>query len=166
MCRQHALAYVCGVTALTAETRAAMSDASAHTAVLWAPNMSVGVTVCFGAAADIASRLGAGFSVAIHDIHHAAKKDAPSGTALEFGRVIEAASSGDVDIGYSSVREGDHPGEHRIMFSAGTDVIELRHRAGDRGEFARGAVRAARWLSKQPAGLYNMRNVLGITSSR
>ncbi len=165
LCSEHMLPYLCGVTALDDDTVNALSVAATAIPVLWAPNMSTGVTICFGAAAEIATRLGKGFSVAITDIHHAGKQDAPSGTALEFGRVIQQASAGDVEIAYESVREGSHPGEHHIVFSHGGDQIELRHAAGDRGEFASGAIRAAQWLSSREPGLYNMRNVLGITSS-
>ncbi len=165
LCQSHKLPYTCGVTALTDDTLEALDSAAKSLPVLWAPNMSTGVTVCFGAAADMAARLGQGFSVAITDIHHAGKMDAPSGTALEFGRVIEQASGGDVDITYDSVREGSHPGEHHIVFRSDGDLIELRHRAGDRAEFASGAIRAAEWLATRQSGLYNMRNVLGITSS-
>ncbi len=166
LCGDHKVPYVCGVTGLDERALDLFSQQSADQAILWAPNMSTSVTITFGAAADIARRLGADFHVSIADIHHQGKKDAPSGTALEFGRVIQEASQHEVDIVYSSVREGAHPGEHHIVFQSGSDEIELRHRAGDRREFAVGAVRAAVWLVEQPPGLYNMRNVLGITSSR
>ncbi len=165
LCGSNNLPYVCGVTGLSEQNLEALGRLSSQNALLWAPNMSTSVTVCFGAVADIAQRLGADVHVSITDIHHEAKKDAPSGTALEFGRVIAEASPHDVDIVYSSVREGAHPGEHHIVFQSGSDEIEVRHRAGDRAEFAIGAVRAARWLVEQPSGFYNMRNVLGITSS-
>ena len=165
LCSEHDLPYVCGVTGLGEHTLAILAQMARQQAVLWAPNMSTSVTICFGAAADIAARLDAGFTVSIADIHHEGKKDAPSGTALEFGRVIQAASAGEVEISYSSVREGSHPGEHHIVFRSANDVIELRHCAGSRSEFAAGAVRAAQWIAEQPPGLYNMRNVLGITSS-
>lgn len=167
LCAQSDLPYVCGVTALTEDTLGVLATLATSLPLLWAPNMSTAVNLCFGAVADIAARLPSGFSVRIHDIHHAAKKDAPSGTALEFGRQIQQATTGSepVRIDYSSVREGHHPGEHHIMFSAGTDQIEVRHRAGARDEFAAGAIQAARWLSNQSDGLYNMLNALGITSS-
>lgn len=165
LCARFGVPYVCGVTALSDDTLKELQSFATDLPVLWAPNMSTGVTVCFGAAADIASRLGAGFSVSITDIHHAGKQDAPSGTALEFGRVIRDAAKKDVDIAYESVREGTHPGEHHLVFRSGSDVIELRHRAGTRDEFAAGAVRAAQWLATQTPGFYNMRNVLGITGS-
>jgi len=165
LCSKHKVPYVCGVTALDDHTLNALSAAATAISVLWAPNMSTGITICFGAVADIATRLDRDFSVAITDIHHAGKQDAPSGTALEFGRVIQQASSGDVEIAYESVREGSHPGEHHIVFSLGADQIEIRHAASDRGEYASGAIRAAQWLISREPGLYNMRNVLGITSS-
>ncbi|MFK8029420.1 MAG: 4-hydroxy-tetrahydrodipicolinate reductase [Gammaproteobacteria bacterium] len=169
LCGEHRVPYVCGVTALPDSTLDALALQASSIPVLWAPNMSPGVTICFAAAADMARRLSSGgggsYEVAITDIHHSGKLDAPSGTALEFGRVIAKASLTEPAITYDSVREGSHPGEHHILFKAGGDQIELRHKAGDRGEFASGALRAASWLIGQPSGLYNMRNVLGITSS-
>lgn len=164
ICLEKRVPYVCGVTGLTDDDKKALEDASQSIAVLWAPNMSIGVTLCFTAAANIAAGLDAGFDVAILDIHHAGKRDTPSGTALEFGRVIEAAGA-PRKITFDSIREGEYPGEHQIRFNQGEELIEIRHRAGSRREFALGAVRAARWLRDQPAGLYNMRNLLGFASS-
>ncbi|MEM7081817.1 MAG: 4-hydroxy-tetrahydrodipicolinate reductase [Pseudomonadota bacterium] len=165
LCTQHRVAYVSGVTGLGDAAQDALDHAADTIPLLWAPNMSTSVNVCFGAAADIARRLSGEVSVSIHDIHHAGKQDAPSGTALEFGRLIQATGATLQPIRYTSVRDGRHPGEHHILFESGTDQIELRHRAGDRREFAVGAVRAASWLIDQSPGRYNMQNVLNITNS-
>ncbi|NNF16333.1 MAG: hypothetical protein HKN70_06270 [Gammaproteobacteria bacterium] len=156
--------YVCGVTGLSASHDTLMHEASQVIPVFRAPNMSIGVNLCIAAAASIAAGLAADFDVSILDIHHAGKRDVPSGTALEFGGQIEAVATPN-KVAYDSIREGEYPGEHLVRFSLGEELIELRHRAGSRREFAVGALRAAAWLADQPPGLYNMRNLLDIRSS-
>ena len=161
LCEQHKLPYVCGVTSLNDRTIAKLSKLARTVPVLWAPNMSVGVNLAFDAVRNIAGNLNKPFSVSILDIHHAGKNDAPSGTALEFGRIISVASGTNPEITYESVREGHNPGEHLVAFDAGGERLEVRHCADSRRDFADGAVRAALWLHRQSPGLYNMRNVLG-----
>ena len=88
------------------------------------------------------------------------KKDAPSGTAKTLAEILKAMRNSEIPI--QSIREGDVVGEHTIIFSGPAERLELTHRAADRGIFARGALRAAKWIVDKPAGLYSMQNVLGL----
>ena len=125
-------------------------------------------------------KLGSAYDVEIFEAHHRMKRDAPSGTALALGQAVAGARGRDLDevaiydraghgaprsagsIGFSSLRAGDIVGEHTVTFAAAGERIEITHRATDRITFARGALRAAEWLIGQPAGLYGMKNVLGL----
>ena len=125
LCTELRIPYVCGVTGLNDAQRQALDEASKIVPVLWAPNMSPGVNLAWRAAADLAARLPSPVTVTITDIHHAAKVDAPSGTALEFGRQIAAAAAEAPKIDYHSVREGHHPGEHHVVFSYADEQLDL-----------------------------------------
>ncbi len=147
---------------------------------LIAPNMSVGVNLLFKLAYDVARILGDDFDVEILEAHHNQKKDAPSGTAMKLGRQVAAALGRDLDavgvygrkgmvgtrtkeeIGMQVIRGGDIVGEHTVFFIGTGERIELTHRAMSRDNFARGAIRAALWLVRQPNGLYDMQDVLGL----
>lgn len=144
------------------------------------PNMSVGVNVCFKVLADIAKILGPEFDVEIVETHHRMKKDAPSGTAVRMGEVVASALGRDYrasakyhregmtgertreEIGMQTVRGGDVVGEHTVYFIGMGERIELTHRAHTRDMFARGAVRAAKWVVGKKPGLYDMQDVLGL----
>jgi len=124
--------------------------------------------------------LGPSYDVEIFEAHHRMKRDAPSGTALALGEAIagvrgqslqevaiydrtgHSAPRAPGSIGFSSLRAGDIVGEHTVIFAAAGERVEITHRATDRITFARGALRAAEWLVGQPAGLYGMKNVLGL----
>ena len=150
-----------GATGLDEATQQALRLAAERIAVLIAPNTSVGVGVLTELAVIAARRLGADFDIQIAEAHHRDKRDAPSGTALSLKRAIEqGASRGPEDIGVAVVRAGDIVGEHTVIFASDGERLELTHRATDRLIFARGALRAALWLSGRPAGLYSMRDVL------
>jgi 4-hydroxy-tetrahydrodipicolinate reductase len=169
-----------GATGLDAPTRAVLERAAKDIAVLVAPNTSVGVSATLDLVALAAQRLGPGFDVEIFEVHHRSKRDAPSGTALALGQAVAAARGVSLDeaaafnrsaqnavrnpgsIGFASVRAGDVVGVHTVMFAAAGEQIEITHRATDRITFARGALRAAQWLLGRPAGLYGMRDVLGV----
>lgn len=145
-----------------------------------APNMSMGVNVLFKVVADVARLLGEGFDIEIVEAHHRFKKDAPSGTALKLAQVAAEALGRDLErvgvyarqgligerseqeIGIQTIRAGDIVGEHTVTFGGMGERIELTHKAHSRDNFARGALRAAMWVVSQPAGLYDMQNVLGI----
>ncbi|MCB1539100.1 MAG: hypothetical protein H6865_01095 [Rhodospirillales bacterium] len=144
--------YVCCVTGLDPAPLRATSEI---VPVLHAVNTSVSLAVFKRAVADIAASLRPhGYTVAIHDVHHAAKRDAPSGTALALGAAIGGP------VSYTSERMGKVVGEHTVTFTGAHETIALRHAVTDRRVFARGALEAAIWLAKQPAGFYGMDDVL------
>lgn len=154
-CAAHGVPMVSGVTGLPADVTQALESASASVPVLWSPNLSMGVNLL----ADLAGRagrvLGNEVPVAIEDIHHQWKKDAPSGTALMLGeRVAEGRGGDPAAIEYSSVREGEVVGEHTVHFTLDGEEFELVHRAHDRKIYARGAINAGQWLMDQQPGLY------------
>ncbi len=173
-------AVVIGTTGLSAAQQAEIRELAARTRVVLAPNMSVGVNLMFKVVADIAAVLSSGYDVEIVEAHHRLKKDAPSGTAMKLAQVIAAVLQRNLDevavyerkgmigqrteaeIGIQTVRAGDIVGEHTVIFGGIGERLEIIHRAHNRDNFARGAVRAARWIVAQPPGLYDMQDVLGL----
>ncbi|HEV2523645.1 MAG TPA: dihydrodipicolinate reductase C-terminal domain-containing protein, partial [Gammaproteobacteria bacterium] len=133
--------------------------------IVFSPNMSVGVNIMYKLLAFAANLLkehaGVSADVAIVDIHHQHKKDAPSGTALRMAEVIRNAAS-DPSINLSSVRLGDIIGEHSALFALAGERIEITHKATNRSLFAMGALQAAKWVVSQEPGLYDMQDVLGL----
>jgi 4-hydroxy-tetrahydrodipicolinate reductase len=179
-CAKSAVPLLVGATGFDAPAQAQLSQAARSIAVLIAPNTSVGIAVLNELTAAATQALGAGYDVDISEAHHRQKRDAPSGTALKLGETI-AKSRGvtlnDVavferhgpdaprrpaSIGFSVVRAGDIVGEHTLTFTGPGERLEITHRAFDRITFARGALRAAAWLIGRPAGLYSMKDVLGL----
>lgn len=169
---------VIGTTGFSTAQRAELEKLSANALLVVAPNMSVGVNVVIGLAAELARRLGDDFDVEILETHHSKKKDAPSGTALKLAEEIASATGrGRADfrlaregvigerprreIGVQTLRGGDVVGEHTVFFFGDGERVELSHRATSREQFARGAIRAAAWLQGKSPGLYDMRHVLG-----
>ncbi|OLC38322.1 MAG: 4-hydroxy-tetrahydrodipicolinate reductase [Candidatus Rokubacteria bacterium 13_1_40CM_4_69_5] len=170
---------VIGTTGFTPKQREEISDLAKKAAIVLAPNFSVGVTVALQALALMAQALGDEYDVEISEIHHRFKKDAPSGTALRMAEVIAAALGRDLgtvavygrqglpgertkkEIGIFSLRSGDVVGEHTVSFGTLGERLELVHKAHNRDTFARGALRAARFVTTQPPGLYSMQDVLG-----
>lgn len=179
-CAELGKAMVVGTTGLNPEQRGQIEQIAQKVPVVFAPNMSVGVNVCFKLLKDMAQTLGDAFDVEIVELHHNKKKDAPSGTAVRMGEIIASSLQRDYrkvanfhregmcgertpeEIGMQTVRGGDIVGEHTVYFIGMGERIELTHRAMNRDMFARGAVRAARWLKGQPPGLYDMQDVLGL----
>lgn len=177
-CEQHRCALVVGTTGLSEAVLAQLSASAERLPILVAPNMSIGIGLLDRLVALAAHTLGDDFDVEIIDTHHRDKADAPSGTALQLGetvaraRGLELAKAAVVSrhghtgsrerekIGFAVVRAGDHVGEHTVLFSGSGESLSLTHRATDRAIFARGALRAARWLAVQPAGLYGMQDIL------
>jgi 4-hydroxy-tetrahydrodipicolinate reductase len=145
-----------------------------------APNMSVGVNVCFKMLKDLAKTLGDDFDVEIVELHHNKKKDSPSGTAVRMGEVVAEALGRDYnqvanyhregicgertkdEIGMQTVRGGDIVGEHTVYFIGMGERIEISHRAMSRDMFSRGSIRAAKWIVGKQPGLYDMQDVLGL----
>jgi 4-hydroxy-tetrahydrodipicolinate reductase len=171
---------VIGTTGFTASQRAEIGELAKQTAILISPNMSVATNVAFKLLATMAKALGDEYDVEITEIHHRFKKDAPSGTALRMAEVIAEALGRDLDqvavygrqglpgertrpeIGILSLRSGDVVGEHTVSFGTLGERLELVHRAHNRDTYARGALRAARFIAGRPPGLYSMADVLGL----
>jgi 4-hydroxy-tetrahydrodipicolinate reductase len=157
-----------------------LRDLAGRTTILFSPNMSVGVNLAFRVLALMAKALGDDYDVEITEIHHKTKKDAPSGTAQRMAEVIAEALGRDLDqvgvygrhglvgerkpkeIGVHALRGGDVAGEHTVVFATPGERLELTHRAASRDTFARGALRAVRFVAGAPPGLYSMHDVLGI----
>lgn len=171
---------VIGTTGLDHDHHRHIDDAAAHVAVLQTGNTSLGVTLLARLVKEAAARLGNDWDIEIVEMHHRMKVDAPSGTALLLG---DAAASGRGTslannsergrdgvtgarakgaIGFASLRGGTVAGDHMVILAGEQERIELTHRAEDRSIFARGAVKAAAWLVRQPAGRYTMDQVLGL----
>jgi 4-hydroxy-tetrahydrodipicolinate reductase len=125
-----------------------------------ASNFSVGVNVLLWLTQKAAELLGSAFNPEIVETHHKMKKDAPSGTAKTLAEILKAVRNSEIPI--ESIREGDVVGEHIIIFSGPGESLELTHRAENRGIFALGALRAAKWIVYKPPGRYSMQDVLGL----
>ena len=170
---------VIGTTGFGAR-RAAIEAAATQIGIVFAPNMSVGVNLCFKLLALAARVLGDDFDVEIIEAHHRHKVDAPSGTAVRMGEILAAelgreladcavygrqGHTGPRDrrtIGFETIRAGEIVGDHTVMFAGAGEVVEITHRAANRATFAGGALRAASWLAGQGPGCYDMQDVLGL----
>ena len=152
---------VIGTTGLSEETLQALRKASAQIPILQSPNMSPGVNLLFGLVARAAEVLKKDYHVEISEVHHKMKKDSPSGTALELARQIaEVRGEDPKSIAIHALREGEVVGEHTVSFSGPGETVEFCHRATSRDAFARGALRAAKFIASQKRGFYNMRDIL------
>lgn len=177
---KHKKAIVVGTTGFTPEEMKEIKKLAKKVRCVLAPNMSVGVNVLYKVVQDVAAILGEGYDVEIIEAHHRLKKDAPSGTAVKLAQVLAGALGRDLDkvgvyarhgmigqrtdeeIGIQTVRGGDIVGEHTVLFAGIGERIEVIHRAHSRDNFARGAVRAAKWIVNQKNGIYDMQDVLGL----
>jgi 4-hydroxy-tetrahydrodipicolinate reductase len=155
-CAKHSVGLVSGVTGLEEKHFHSLDAAAGSAPVLWSPNLSLGVNLLTQLARQAVAALPADFRVHIEDQHHVHKIDAPSGTALMLGAALESACNGlENRLDYSSKREGEIIGKHEISISWKGEKLVLGHEALDRAIFARGALAAAHWLVKQPAGRYS-----------
>ncbi|HUO08885.1 MAG TPA: 4-hydroxy-tetrahydrodipicolinate reductase [Phycisphaerae bacterium] len=179
-CVERKIALLIGTTGLTAADQDEINKAADIIPVLQATNTSLGVNVLLAVAAQVARQLGDAYDIEIVEAHHNLKKDSPSGTALSLAESICSATGRDLakdlvhgregfdtlrkkgTIGMHAVRMGDVVGEHTIYYATPGERIELRHVASNRDTFARGALRAAAFLSRQKAGRYTMADVLGL----
>ncbi|MHB0995571.1 MAG: 4-hydroxy-tetrahydrodipicolinate reductase [Elusimicrobiales bacterium] len=150
--------FVTGVTGYCASQLAALKAAARRTAVFFSPNMSPAVNLTF-ALAELAARRLKDFDVHVHEAHHAAKKDAPSGTALRYARHIAAARGGALPP-VTSVRAGDIVGDHTVLYAGPHERVEIRHMAHSRSVFAAGALRAAAWTAGRKPGFYDYADLL------
>jgi 4-hydroxy-tetrahydrodipicolinate reductase len=161
ICEKNKKPVVIGTTGLSDEQKARIREVSRSIPVVFSPNMSIGVNVLFKIVEDAAKLLGPEYAINILEAHHVNKKDAPSGTAKELARLIEAKKSG-MQVPIESVREDEIVGEHTITFESPVDTLEITHSAKTRDIFAEGALEAARFAVKAKPGLYSMKDVLSI----
>jgi 4-hydroxy-tetrahydrodipicolinate reductase len=182
VCRQRGSAMVIGTTGFDDAQKTAISDASADIAIVFAPNMSVGVNLCLKLLEMAAKVLGDEVDIEIIEAHHRHKVDAPSGTALRMGEVVADALGRDLSecavygreghtgerdsktIGFETIRAGDIVGDHTVLFAGMGERVEITHKASSRMTFAKGAMRATLWLKGRKAGLYDMQDVLALNS--
>jgi 4-hydroxy-tetrahydrodipicolinate reductase len=173
-------AMVIGTTGFTKNDLKVVSKLTKKIPCVMASNMSTGVNLLLKVLQDIAGVLGDSYDVEIIEAHHRMKKDAPSGTAMKMAQAVSGALKRDLDkvavyarkgiigertskeIGIQTIRAGDIVGEHTVIFGGLGERIEVTHKASSRDTFARGALRAALWVLKKPAGLYDMQDVLGL----
>lgn len=179
-CRQAGVAMVIGTTGFTPEQKQQIEAASADIAVVFAPNMSVGVTLLINLVKEAAKVLSEGYDIEVIEAHHRHKVDAPSGTALRLGEAAAEALGRDLascavygregvtgerdpsTIGFATVRGGDVVGDHTVLFAGIGERVELTHKASSRATFALGALRAAKFLTGRSSGLFDMRDVLSL----
>ena len=182
-CRAAGRAMVIGTTGLDPKQHRALQDAAADIAIVFAPNMSIGINLCLHLIEQAARALGPAADIEILEMHHRHKTDAPSGTALRMGEVAAAARGQELSqaavyhrqgqtgprpdgaIGFAVLRGGNAVGEHTAFFTLEDERVDITHRAGSRAAFARGALRAASWVTQQPPGLYDLQDVLALEKS-
>lgn len=179
-CAEHGIKVVIGTTGFDEAGKAAIAEAAKKTAVVFAPNMSVGVNVTLKLLEMAAKSFSHGYDIEIVEAHHRHKVDAPSGTALKMGEVIASALGRNLDdvavyaregvtgerdpssIGFATIRGGDIVGDHTVLFAGIGERIEISHKSSSRFSYAQGSVRAARFLADKKTGLYDMQDVLGL----
>ena len=179
-CVAHGRKLVIGTTGCDEVLESKIRQAAESIAIVYAPNMSVGVNLCLKLLQTAAKVLGDDVDIEVIEAHHRHKVDAPSGTALKMGQVVANALGRDLKecavygregqtgerdrktIGFETIRAGDIVGEHTVMFAGLGERIEITHKASSRMTFAKGAIRAAEWLSKKDRGLFSMMDVLGL----
>ncbi|MBL4850680.1 MAG: 4-hydroxy-tetrahydrodipicolinate reductase [Gammaproteobacteria bacterium] len=180
LCRRHNCKMVIGTTGLSTKQQDLIRQASEDIAIVFAPNMSIGVNLCFRLLEIAAKVLGDSSDIEIIEAHHRNKVDAPSGTALRMGEIVadmlgrnlkdcavygregRTGARDDKTIGFETIRAGDIVGEHTVMFASEGERVEITHKASSRMTFASGAVRAASWLVQHDKGLFDMQDVLSL----
>ncbi|MEN9866359.1 MAG: hypothetical protein RL748_1949, partial [Pseudomonadota bacterium] len=179
-CARHGKKMIIGTTGFDAGGKAAISAAAEKIALVFAPNMSVGVNVTMKLLEMAAKSFAEGYDIEIIEAHHRHKVDAPSGTALQMGQVIADALGRDLQehgvfaregvtgprdpssIGFATIRGGDIVGDHTVLFAGIGERIEISHKSSSRITYAHGAVRAAQFLADKASGLFDMQDVLGL----
>jgi 4-hydroxy-tetrahydrodipicolinate reductase len=182
LARDRGMRMVIGTTGFTPEQRLVIEDASRSSAMVMAPNMSIGVNLVLKLLELTARTIGDQTDIEIVEAHHRHKVDAPSGTALRMGEVVADALGRDLrqcavfgregntgerdrkSIGFATIRAGDIVGDHTVIFADDGERVEISHKASSRLTFANGALRAARWVMGKPYGLFDMQDVLGFTA--
>ena len=180
LCRQHGKHIVIGTTGLNDDQKQALAKAAEDIPIVFASNMSVGVNLVFKLLETAARIMDSDADIEIIEAHHRNKVDAPSGTALSMGEIVADTLGRDLKqcavygregitgvrdretIGFATVRAGDVIGDHTVLFAAEGERVEITHKASSRVIYARGALRAVRFLSQRSHGLYSMQDVLGL----
>ena len=180
LCQQNRKAMVIGTTGFSELQHQRIANSGETIPIVFAPNMSIGVNLCFNLLEQAARVLGDDVDIEIIEAHHRHKKDAPSGTALKMGEIMAQALDRNLQqvalygregmgeerdrktIGFSTVRAGDIVGDHTVIFAGLGERVEITHKASSRMTFAIGAVRAANWIADKGPGLYSMRDVLNL----
>ena len=183
LCQKNSKAMVIGTTGLSQEQIELVRGAGEKIPIVFSPNMSIGVNVCFGLLEAVAKAVGNEYDIEIFEAHHRNKKDSPSGTALKMGQLVADTLGRNLanvsiygregfsnqrdsnTIGFSTMRAGDIVGDHTITFAGRGERIEITHKAGNRMTFASGAVKAANWVFGKEAGTYSMRDILDLQIS-
>lgn len=179
-CQEHGIKMIIGTTGFEAEGKAAIEAAAQKIAIVFAPNMSVGVNVTLKLLEMAAKSFSEGYDIEIVEAHHRHKVDAPSGTALKMGEVIADALGRDLNevgvfaregvtgerdpssIGFATIRGGDIVGDHTVLFAGIGERVEISHKSSSRVTYAHGSLRAAAFLADKPNGLFDMFDVLGL----
>jgi 4-hydroxy-tetrahydrodipicolinate reductase len=180
VCRSMGRRIVIGTTGFSDDERQHIEMAGKEIGIVIAPNMGVGVNLCFKLLDIAAKVLGDEVDIEVIEAHHRNKVDAPSGTALRMGEIVAEALGRDLKdcavygregrtgvrerktIGFETIRAGDIVGEHTVMFAADGERVEISHKASSRLTFASGALRAAQWLMGKDKGVFDMQDVLGL----
>lgn len=179
-CQNAKVSMVIGTTGFTAEQKLAIEAASKSIPIVFAPNMSVGVTLLINLVEQAAKVLSESYDIEVVEMHHRHKVDAPSGTALRLGEAAAHGIGQDLKdcaiyaregvtgereagkIGFATLRGGDVVGDHTVVFAGIGERVELTHKASSRATFAIGALRGAKFLAPKNTGLFDMRDVLGL----
>jgi 4-hydroxy-tetrahydrodipicolinate reductase len=179
-CAEHGIKMIIGTTGFDDAGKAAIAEAAKKTAIMFAPNMSVGVNVTMKLLEMAAKSFSHGYDIEIIEAHHRHKVDAPSGTALKMGEVIADTLGRDLkevgvfsregvtgerdpsSIGFATIRGGDIVGDHTVLFAGIGERVEITHKSSSRVTYAHGSLRAARFLADKQTGLFDMYDVLGL----
>jgi len=179
-CVEHGKSMIIGTTGFDDAQKQQISVAAKTIPVVFAPNMSVGVNLCFHLLKQAAQVMGSDSDIEIIEAHHRHKLDAPSGTALRMGEVVASALDRDLSecavygregvtgarsnetIGFATVRAGDIVGDHTVLFATEGERVEITHKSSSRMTYANGSVRAAKWLQDKQSGLFDMQDVLNL----
>jgi 4-hydroxy-tetrahydrodipicolinate reductase len=179
-CRALNVKHVIGTTGFSAEQRTSIEIAAKEIAIVFAPNMSVGVTLLINLVEQAARVLSEGYDIEVVEMHHRHKVDAPSGTALRLGEAAAYGLGQELKdcavysregvtgereagkIGFATMRGGDVVGDHTVVFAGVGERVELTHKASSRATFALGALRASKFLMQHTNGLFDMRDVLSL----
>lgn len=179
-CQKAGVNMVIGTTGFTSEQKAVIANAAKDISVVFAPNMSVGVTLLINLVQAAAKVLNVGYDIEVIEAHHRHKVDAPSGTALRLGEAAASALGRNLEecaiygregvtgerdpstIGFATVRGGDVVGDHTVLFAGIGERVELTHKASSRATFALGALRAGKFMQGKKSGLFDMQDVLSL----